>query len=213
MTEYKTVAREASAEQTIEKSKFIGYIRSAGTREEAEEFIAEIRSKHRDATHNVPAFVIGDEMQLQWASDDGEPAGTSGAPVLRFLTGEGITNAVIVITRYFGGIKLGTGGLVRAYTGTARLVLKEAGVCLVREMDRLSFSIDYATYGKLQRMEGDGIFKIDSASFEDVVKIALVTECENTDRLKARLSDLTGGACSGSKIVLEKVIVKSEIGC
>ena len=213
MTEYKTVAREASAEQTIEKSKFTGYIRSVESREEAEEFIAGIRAKHRDATHNVPAFVIGDEMQLQWASDDGEPAGTSGAPVLRLLTGEGITNTVIVITRYFGGIKLGTGGLVRAYTGTARLALEKAGVCLVREMDRLSFDVDYSVYGKLQRMEGDGLFRIDSTSFEDIVKIAVVTECENTDQLRARLSDLTGGACSGDKIVLEKIIGKSEIQC
>ena len=109
MVNYKTVAEEASAEQIIEKSKFIGYIRSVESRDEAEAFIKEIRTMHKNATHNVPAYIIGEKSQLQWASDDGEPSGTSGAPMLHLLAGEGITSVVIVVTRYFGGIKLGTG--------------------------------------------------------------------------------------------------------
>ncbi|MFR8853902.1 MAG: IMPACT family protein, partial [Oscillospiraceae bacterium] len=111
---YKTVEKEASASQIIEKSKFITYVKPVSSKEEADAFIAEIRKKHKDATHNVPAMVIGDKMQLQWASDDGEPQGTSGAPMVKLLTSEEITDTVIVVTRYFGGIKLGTGGLVRA---------------------------------------------------------------------------------------------------
>jgi uncharacterized YigZ family protein len=137
MVNYKTVDKEAMAEQVIEKSRFIGYIKPVETREEAEDFIRKIKSMHKGATHNVPAYVIGDKAQIQWASDDGEPSGTSGAPMLHMLTGEGITNVVIVVTRYFGGIKLGTGGLVRAYTGTARLTLEAAGLCEVRELDEL----------------------------------------------------------------------------
>ena len=113
---YKTVEKEASASQIIEKSKFITYVKPVSSKEEADAFIAEIRKKHKDATHNVPAMVIGDKMQLQWASDDGEPQGTSGAPMVKLLTSEEITDTVIVVTRYFGGIKLGTGGLVRAFT-------------------------------------------------------------------------------------------------
>lgn len=125
---YKTVEKEASASQIIEKSKFITYVKPVSSKEEADAFIAEIRKKHKDATHNVPAMVIGDKMQLQWASDDGEPQGTSGAPMVKLLTSEEITDTVIVVTRYFGGIKLGTGGLVRAYTSSAKLGLEAAGV-------------------------------------------------------------------------------------
>lgn len=103
---YKTVAGRAQAEQEIEKSRFIAYIAPVSSKEEGDAFIASIRAKHKDATHNVPAMVIGDKMQVQWASDDGEPQGTSGAPMVQLLTQEGITNVCIVVTRYFGGIKL-----------------------------------------------------------------------------------------------------------
>ena len=102
---YSTVRGQAQAEQVVEKSRFIAYVSPAETREEADAFIASIRKKHKDATHNVPAVVLGDKFQIQWASDDGEPQGTSGAPIVQFLVNEGITNVVIVVTRYFGGIK------------------------------------------------------------------------------------------------------------
>lgn len=211
MVNYKTVAQEASAEQIIEKSKFIGYIKSVESREEAEAFIKEIRAMHKSATHNVPAYIIGEKSELQWASDDGEPSGTSGAPVLHLLDGEGITNVVIVITRYFGGIKLGTGGLVRAYTGTARLALEAAGLCEVREFDMMSFSLDYSYYGKLQNMEQSGLFKITDAVFEDTVKLTIQTEPSSTENILQMLSEMTGGACSGDKIKLEKKSGKIKI--
>ena len=106
---YYTVAGPGTAEQTIERSRFITFVSPANSREEAEAFIRSISAEHKDATHNVPAMVIGDKMQIQWASDDGEPQGTSGAPMVKLLVSQGITNVVIVVTRYFGGIKLGTG--------------------------------------------------------------------------------------------------------
>ena len=123
---YSTVFAEARAEQEIERSKFITTVRPVNTREEAEEFFAEVRKEFKDATHNVPAMVIGDKMQIQWASDDGEPQGTSGAPIVQMLVREGITNTALVVTRYFGGIKLGAGGLVRAYSGSVAQNLAEA---------------------------------------------------------------------------------------
>ena len=125
---YKTVRGESEVTQIIEKSKFIAHVRHVETREEADEFVSEIRSRYKDATHNVPAMVIGDKFQIQWASDDGEPQGTSGAPMVQMLVKEGITNIAIVVTRYFGGIKLGTGGLVRAYTGSAKAGIEAAGI-------------------------------------------------------------------------------------
>ena len=150
MTYYRTAAKYSEAEQIIEKSRFIGYIRPVESREEAEAFISEIRALHRGATHNVPAYVIGEKSELKWASDDKEPSGTAGAPILHMLEGEKITNVVIVVTRYFGGIKLGTGGLARAYSSTARMALDAAGIAEVKEMDLLSFRLDYTYYGKLQ---------------------------------------------------------------
>ena len=153
MVYYKTAAKYGEVEQTIEKSRFIGYIKPVQNREEAEAFIAEIRALHRSATHNVPAYVIGEKSEMQWASDDKEPSGTAGAPILHLLNGEGITNVAVVVTRYFGGIKLGTGGLARAYGGTARLALDAAGVAEVKEMDLLTFGIDYTYYGKIQNSE------------------------------------------------------------
>ena len=211
MVNYKTVAEEASAEQIIEKSKFIGYIRSVESRDEAEAFIKEIRTMHKNATHNVPAYIIGEKSQLQWASDDGEPSGTSGAPMLHLLAGEGITNVVIVVTRYFGGIKLGTGGLVRAYTGTARLVLEAAGLCEVREFDMISFGIDYSYYGKIQNMEQSGLFKITDSAFEENIKLTLQSDPESTEHILKALSEMTGGACSGDEIKIEKKSGKIKI--
>ena len=211
MVNYKTVAEEASAEQIIEKSRFIGYIKSVESRDEAEAFIKEIRTMHKNATHNVPAYIIGERSQLQWASDDGEPSGTSGAPMLHLLAGEGVTNVVIVVTRYFGGIKLGTGGLVRAYTGTARLALEAAGLCEVREFDMISFGIDYSYYGKIQNMEQSGLFKITDASFEENVKLTLQSDPESTENILKALSEMTGGACSEDKISIEKKSGKIKI--
>ena len=149
---YSTVRGAASAEQIIEKSRFIAYVAPVSDREEAEAFITSIRKKHKDATHNVPAMVLGDKMQTQWASDDGEPQGTSGAPIVQMLVAQGITNVVVVVTRYFGGIKLGTGGLVRAYTSSAKLGLAAAGVCDVCERSVLTYALDYTYLAKLQNL-------------------------------------------------------------
>jgi uncharacterized YigZ family protein len=185
--------KEAEAEQIIDKSRFIGHVRPVDSREEAEAFIVEIRSKHKTATHNVPVFVIGEQFQIQWASDDGEPQGTSGAPMVQMLVKEGITNLALVVTRYYGGIKLGTGGLVRAYTGTAKLALEVAGICDVKELDELKVRLDYTFYGKLQNLALNANFTIGNAVFEDTVIANLVMEPESKEEIKTMLSNLTGG--------------------
>lgn len=190
---YSTVRQEASAEQIIEKSRFIAYVSPAESREEAEEFIASIRKKHRDATHNVPAMVLGDKMQIQWGSDDGEPQGTSGAPIVQMLVAQGITNVVVVVTRYFGGIKLGTGGLVRAYTSSAKLGLEAAGICDVCERSVLTYALDYTYLAKLQNMADDSLFHIENLAYTDVVEAELSCVPEKTDELKGLVANLTGG--------------------
>lgn len=209
---YKTVRKEAEASQTIERSKFTAHVKPVKTKEEADEFIASIKSKYKDATHNVPAMVIGDKFQIQWASDDGEPQGTSGAPMVQMLVKEGITDVVIVVTRYFGGIKLGTGGLVRAYTSSARLGIEAAGVCSVREMRAMEFKIDYTNLAKLQNIaesepaERSG-FDIADIQYSDNVLMKVLTFPENEEKIKTIFANITAGKAevTRSETVLEKV--------
>lgn len=191
-TLYSTVMGRGEAEIVIEKSKFIAHVSSAETKEEAEAFVADIKSRYRDATHNVPAMVIGDKMQIQWASDDGEPQGTSGAPMVNLLVGMGLTNTVIVVTRYFGGIKLGTGGLVRAYTSAAKLAVESAGIGDVEEMLILEFSTDYQFLGKLQNQTGE-LFKIDETEYTDKILLKISLRPEEENEVKALISNVTGG--------------------
>ena len=136
---------------------------------------------------------IGEKFQQQWASDDGEPQGTSGVPMLQMMVKEGITNVVVVVTRYFGGIKLGTGGLVRAYTNTAKAALEDAGIHHVKDQTVIVASMDYTYLGKLQNSEKDGYFTIADTAFTDVITVTLHCEPEDAERVKGFLSELTGG--------------------
>ena len=190
---YSTVSKEASAEQIIEKSRFIAYVKPVSTKEEADAFITSIKKKHRDATHNVPALVLGDKFQIQWASDDGEPQGTSGAPIVQMLVSQGITNVVVVVTRYFGGIKLGTGGLVRAYTGSAKLGVEAAGICDVKKMCKMTVSMDYTYLTKFQNMAAGGEFTVINIDYTDVVHVSILMTPENEERVPQIVANLTGG--------------------
>lgn len=199
---YSTVFQAAEAEQIIEKSRFIAYVSPAETKEEADAFIASIKKKHKDATHNVPAMVIGDKFQIQWASDDGEPQGTSGAPMVQMLVKEGITNVVVVVTRYFGGIKLGTGGLVRAYTSSAKLGLEAAGICDIEEMAIMTWEVDYSHLAKIQNLAsasgtgaagGAGGFSIEEIRYLDVVSMDLACVPEDEETVISQITNLTAG--------------------
>lgn len=187
---YTTIEKEAHAEQIIERSRFISHAKPVSSKEEADAFIAEIRSRYKDATHNVPAMVIGDKMQLQWGSDDGEPQGTSGAPIVQMLVKEGLTNLVVVVTRYFGGIKLGTGGLVRAYTGSAKLAVEAAGKFEVREFIRTEFSIPYSLYDKVKYLSDSEPFTIVSSSFTDSVLLEIEYEKDDESIVRNIFQDI-----------------------
>ena len=161
--------------------------------DEADEILKGIRKEYRDATHNVPALVTGDKMQIQWASDDGEPQGTSGAPMLMKMVNEGITNSLIVVTRYFGGTKLGTGGLVRAYTKAADAGLKAAGICEVHEMDELTLKTSYSYLSRLQKYADMYGYRITDTVYEENITMKVVADPENTDAVIGHLTDMTGG--------------------
>ncbi len=190
---YKTVRKQAEAVQVIDKSRFIAHVFPVESREEADAFLAEIREKYKDATHNVPAMVIGDKSQIQWASDDGEPQGTSGAPMVQMMVKEGLTNLIVVVTRYFGGIKLGTGGLVRAYTSSAKLGLEAAGVCSVREMAELTVKNDYPYLAKIQNMASEQL-DLEEADREGEENLSnfRIANIQYTDKIEMKIQTFPG---------------------
>lgn len=200
---YKTIDKVASVEQIIEKSKFIAHVSPVNTKESGDDFIAKIRSENKGASHNVPAMVIGDKFQIQWASDDGEPQGTSGAPIVQMLVSQGITNIVIVITRYFGGIKLGTGGLVRAYTSSAKLAIEAAGVIEIREMEDINVNFDYCYLDKLQNIGAVEDILVKDIVYTDIVNATFSTVPENSENLENILNNVTKGT---AKILNRKVL-------
>ncbi|AVX21214.1 MULTISPECIES: YigZ family protein [Carboxydocella] len=158
MDSYRSVGREAVAEIVIKKSRFICYVKPVETAEAAQEFVEAIRKKHWDATHNVPAWRVGMPVPAERFSDDGEPAGTAGMPVLEVLRKQEVTNCVLVVTRYFGGTLLGAGGLVRAYTESAVKGLEAAGIVTYHLYRRFTIIVPYPLLGSilhlLEKLEG-----------------------------------------------------------
>ena len=190
---YNSIYEYGRAEYVIQKSRFIAHAMPAADYEEAKLLVASIREQYRDATHNVPAIICGPGQEMQWASDDGEPSGTSGLPVLKMIAGEGLTNLAVVVTRYFGGIKLGTGGLARAYTAAARLGIGAAGICEVRESISLKYEFDYSFLSKLQNMAQEGRFEISEPVYSDVVTAVIRCMSEDAAEVSAMMTNLTSG--------------------
>lgn len=190
---YKTLHEYGKDEIVINKSKFIGYAKPINSEQEAIEFINEIRAKHRDATHNVYAYVFGENNNIQRYSDDGEPSGTAGIPVLEVIKKEDLRNVVVVVTRYFGGIKLGAGGLVRAYTKGAKIGI-EAGVIVEKILfKRIKARIDYTLYGKVENDLLRGGYIIDNVIYDTAVNLIILCEVDNIEELRNLLIDITNG--------------------
>ena len=149
---YKTIMRSAQAEVIIEKSRFIGHIFPVRSEQEAQKCIEQIKKQHWQASHNVPVYLLEENHTVQRFSDDGEPSGSAGLPVLEMLKHEGLTDLCLVMTRYFGGVKLGVGGLIRAYTECAKASLKEAGVVEIAHYDYIKCQYDYTLQGKVTHL-------------------------------------------------------------
>lgn len=192
MTEYKTVSLNACAEFTERRSRFIGYARPVSTEEDAISFLNEIRQKHWDATHNVYAYSLRGG-QLRRYSDDGEPQGTAGMPVLEVLQKSGIVDAAIVVTRYFGGVLLGAGGLVRAYSHTASLGIQAAKPIVMRLCWLLELQCDYSQYGILAALIPECGGVVDDSGFTEIVALRFHMAQEDVPRFRTRLADATGG--------------------
>ncbi|MFD0588573.1 YigZ family protein [Paenibacillus sp. GCM10027627] len=190
---YRTVRAEANQEIVIKKSRFIGYAKPVKTEAEAVAFIDEIKRLHRTATHNCSAYIVGERDQHQKASDDGEPSGTAGKPILEVIKNKGLKDVVVVVTRYFGGIMLGAGGLVRAYTDGAVAGIEAAGE-MVNVLHREVFvEVDYTWYGKLENeLHGRGT-RLGGTEFTDRVKVLCLPEVPDADAFVVWMTDLTQG--------------------
>lgn len=192
MQEYKTVEKEASDFFIEKKSKFIGYAKPVKTQEEAVDFISEIKSKHWDATHNVYAYVLR-ENNIQRYSDDGEPSGTAGVPVLDVMLKESLVDVCVVATRYFGGTLLGAGGLVRAYSHTSKIALEAAGIITMAQCSIMSAEVDYSFYDRLNILLSDFSAVILNTSFSDKVCVEFSVKENIVDLLNAKLIDVSNG--------------------
>jgi uncharacterized YigZ family protein len=189
---YKTVAGSGTAEYVDRRSRFIGTVQPVTSEQEALDFIAAKKKEYWDARHNVYAYVIR-ENGISRFSDDNEPQGTAGVPVLDVLQKQGVTDCVVVVTRYFGGILLGTGGLVRAYSQSASLALEAAGVIERRLCAFGTVECDYAQYGWLPALIAECGGKTDDAVFADAVTVSLHLPVETVGTFEAQLTDRSCG--------------------
>ena len=198
MSNYKTLHKFGVDEYIVEKSTFIGYAKPIKTEEEAIEFVNEIKKKHKDATHNVWAYTVGENMNIQRYSDDGEPQGTAGIPTLEVIKKEDLREVVVVVTRYFGGIKLGAGGLVRAYTKGAKVGI-EAGIVIEKvKYTEVKIKIEYTQLGRIQNEIMNLGFKVKDTIYSEDVEIIVYSKIEDVQSLTDRMIDITSGTADVS---------------
>ncbi len=192
MEDYRTIGREGKDEFVERRSRFIGAARPVLTEEEALAFVAERKKEHWDATHNVYAYVLR-AGGIQRYSDDGEPQGTAGVPVLQVLLKEGLTDCAVVVTRYFGGILLGGGGLVRAYSHGAKLAVDAAGIQVMRLCDVVRLVCGYAQYGWAGPLVAEYGGVLEDTQFTDEVTMRFHLPRENREALQAQLTERSAG--------------------
>lgn len=196
---YITIRQYGEDEFIEKKSQFIGYAKRCESEEEAKAFVAEIKSMHKQATHNCWAYVVGKNMGIQRYSDDGEPQGTAGIPILEVMKKSNVTDCAIVVTRYFGGIMLGAGGLTRAYTKGASIALKAGGVVEKVEGVNVSLEMDYDMIGKVQYMCGQNNWHIEDTEYTDKVIVHILTEISVADEIEKAAIEASNG-----KILISK---------
>lgn len=203
--DYQTIANDGIVEEEIKKSRFICHLKRIESEEEGRDYIAQIKKIHHKANHSCSAMIVGDDGQIKRSSDDGEPSGTAGVPMLTVLEKRGLTNLVAVVTRYFGGIKLGAGGLIRAYSGSVAHAIEKIGCVDVKELTGLRITLDYSQYQTFANfLEAAGLQEFDT-EFLSEVTTTLYTEDDKIEELQANLVEFYQGKVSfkksGTKIV------------
>lgn len=206
---YYTVKGFGEHEINIQKSKFIAYISRVESEEQAQEFILSIKKKHRDATHNCSAYLIGENDQIQKANDDGEPSGTAGVPILEVLKKKQLKDTAAVITRYFGGIKLGAGGLIRAYGKATSEGIEATGIVERKLMKVMYTKVDYTWLGKLENELRSSVYVIKEIHYLDLVKVETYVEEGQVQHFTEWMIELTNGQADiseGQSLYLEEQI-------
>lgn len=188
-----TIKQEHSIENVINKSRFIAHIKPVSSEDEAKAFINEIKQQHKEATHNCSAYTVGDQMNIQKANDDGEPSGTAGVPMLEILKKLDVHNVCVVVTRYFGGIKLGGGGLIRAYSGAVRDVIYDIGRVELRDAIPTTVTINYDLTGKLEYELASTTYFLRDTTYTDKVSYQIDVVQTEYDDFIAFLNKNTAG--------------------
>ena len=198
MKEYVTIAERAEDDFFERKSQFIGYIAPVSTEEEALAFLAEIRAKHRDARHNCFAYIL--QNGVKRASDDGEPQGTAGVPIMEVVEREGLTDVIVIVTRYFGGILLGAGGLVRAYAHAAKLAVDAAQRKVMSPAVLVEMKMDYNQYGRINNVLSKYTAIIQDTEFTDLVTMRILFIDRDVEPFRAELTEMTAATVEAVEI-------------
>ena len=191
--EYRTIKEDGQVQEEIKKSRFICHTKRVYNEEEARDFISAIKKEHYKATHNCSAFIVGERSEIKRTSDDGEPSGTAGVPMLGVLENHNLTNICVVVTRYFGGIKLGAGGLIRAYAGSVALAVKEIGIIEIKEQAGIQIHMTYAQYQEYGNfLKEHNLIELET-NFTDQVDTMIFIDKEKKDGIKADLIEFFSG--------------------
>lgn len=191
LNSYYTIKKQTADETIIQKSRFIGHVKRAETEEEAQAFIQEIKKQHNGANHNCSAYLIGEHDQIQKANDDGEPSGTAGVPILEVLKKKELKDTVVVVTRYFGGIKLGAGGLIRAYSGATSQAIAAAGIVKRQLVKKMAVTIDYTLLGKVENQLHQSPYMVYDMSYQENVQLVIAAEAGQEEAFITWITDLT----------------------
>ena len=191
--EFRTIKEDGQVQEEIKKSRFICHAKRVYSEAEARDFITAIKKEHYKATHNCSAFIVGERSEIKRTSDDGEPSGTAGVPMLGVLENHNLTNVCVVVTRYFGGIKLGAGGLIRAYAGSVALAVKEIGIIEIKEQAGIAIQMSYAQYQEYSNfLREHKLTEIDT-NFTDQIDTIIYVDKEEKENIKSALVEFFNG--------------------
>ena len=205
--EFRTIKEDGQVQEEIKKSRFICHIKRVTTEDEARNFIQAVKKEHYKATHNCSAFILGERSEMKRSSDDGEPSGTAGVPMLGVLENHQLTNVCAVVTRYFGGIKLGAGGLIRAYAGSVALAIKEIGSVHIKEQLGLRLTLSYSQYQELPNFLKAKQLQEQDTAFTDQVQTTIFVDKDDKESVIESLIELFNGKIN----IVEQGLRKVEV--
>ena len=191
--EFRTIKEDGQVQEEIKKSRFICHAKRVYSEAEARDFITAIKKEHYKATHNCSAFIVGERSEIKRTSDDGEPSGTAGVPMLGVLENHNLTNVCVVVTRYFGGIKLGAGGLIRAYAGSVALAVKEIGIIEIKEQAGIAIQMSYAQYQEYSNFLREHKLMELETNFTDQIDTIIYVDKEEKENIKSALVEFFNG--------------------